>query len=62
MGRNFPMARCKIAPVLGLFPSRVETSGTDAVEGEFPPPDYATVIIETSRHSSPNGTIDLYDR
>ena len=56
------MARCKIAPVLGLFPSRVETSGTDAVEGEFPPPDYATVIIETSRHSSPNGTIDLYDR
>ena len=60
--RVFPSARCKIAPVLESFPPRISTLNTDTVEGNFPPPDYATVIIETSRHSSPPPTFDLYER
>ena len=60
--RVFPSARCKIAPVLEVFPPRISTLSTETAEGNFPPPDYATVIIETSRHSSPPPTFDLYER
>ena len=60
--RNFPSARCKIAPLLGSIPSSGCPSNAGAVEGSIPPPDYATVIIETSRHSTPQATIDPYER
>ena len=61
MGRGFPTARCKIAPASSLFPPRF-TEGSAEIElgdGSFPPPDYATVIIETSRQSTPPPEIDL---
>ena len=62
MIRNFPAARCKIAPLLGSIPPGGSCSNGHALDENFPPPDYATVIIETSRHSSPQGTIDPYER
>ena len=62
INRSFPASRCKIAPVLGSVPCRVGATGTETVSENFPPPDYATIIIETSRHSSPRGTSDLYGR
>ena len=60
--RNFPTARCKIVPLLGSIPSGGSSSNAQGMDENFPPPDYATVIIETSRHSSPQGTIDPYER
>ena len=62
MIRNFPAARCKIAPLLRAIPAGGSCSNAHALDENFPPPDYATVIIETSRHSSPQGTIDPYER
>ena len=59
--RNFPSARCKITPLLGSIPL-ASSSNVNGIDENFPPPDYATVIIETSRHSSPQGTIDPYER
>ena len=60
--RNFPTARCKITPLLGSIPSGGASSNVHGIDENTPPPDYATVIIETSRHSSPQGTIDPYER
>ena len=60
--RIFPAARCKIGPGLVSSTYNIEASGAEGTAENFPPPDYATVIIETSRHSSPVGRTNFHAR